>query len=228
MPRFMRIPFTVPVVLAAVALPSLALAQSSACSPDDSDAYAQAQAMTVKASSSTQPVHFQSEAKACPAKGACQWKQRSYLIQADTVLAGPERNGFRCAYYVTAKGKPMAGFLPSANLEPAQAPRTLDLAFLTGRWVSGDNDITFSAAANGQIHAEGLATYASGTTVNTGDFSEDAKPGGEELRFGDSQDEASCLVTVQRRGPYLLVSDNLRCGGLNVSFQGLYVRGNTK
>jgi hypothetical protein len=221
----MRIPFTLSVMLAAVALPSLALAQSSSCGPYDFDAYAQAQVMTLKASSPKQPVHFQSEAKACPAKGACSWKQRSYLIQADTVLAGPEQNGFRCAYFVTAKGKPMAGFLPSANLEPAKAAKTLDLAFLTGQWVGGDSDITFTAAANGQVHAEGLSTYVTELTANTGDFSGDVKPGGEELRFG-SEDE--CLVTLQRRGPYLLVSDNLQCGGVNVSFRGLYVRAKKK
>jgi hypothetical protein len=224
----MRLLFTLPVVLLAVALPSLAQAQSSSCSPYDSDAYEQAQAMTVKASSPKQPVHFQSEAKACPAKGTCRWKQRSYLIQADTVLAGPEQNGFRCAHYVTAKGKPLAGFLPSANLEPARAPRTLDLAFLTGRWVAGENDITFTAGANGQVHAEGLATYTTDMGANTGDFSGDAKPGGEQLRFGNPEAEDECVVTVQRRGPYLLVSDNLRCGGVNVSFRGLYARVKTK
>jgi hypothetical protein len=150
----MRILFTLPVVLLAVALPSLAQAQSSSCSPYDSDAHAQAQAMTVKASSPKQPVHF--------------------------------------------------------------------------HWVAGENDITFTAGANGQVHAEGMAAYTSETTTNTGEFSGDTKPGGEELRFGNPQAEDECLVTVERRGPYLLVSDNLRCGGVNVSFRGLYVRVKTK
>lgn len=212
-------------MIAAWTLPSLALAQSSSeCGPYAFDAHAKAQVFTIKAPTPKQPVNFQSEANACPAQGACGWKQRSYLIPGDTVLAGPEQGGFRCAYYVTAKGKPLAGFLPSANLEPAKGEKVLDAAFLAGTWVYEDADIVFTSKAGGLLHAEGTATAVVNETANTGDFSGDVKPGGEELRFGDPKEEDSCLVTIQRRGPYLLVSDNLQCGGLNVSFKGLYIR----
>ncbi|WP_223645369.1 hypothetical protein [Corallococcus sp. EGB] len=221
----MRTSLSFSLIIAAWTLPSLALAQPSAeCGPYDFDAQAKAQVFTIKAPTPKQPVSFQSEAKACPAQGECGWKQRSYLIPGDTVLAGPEQGGFRCAYYVTAKGKPLAGFLPAANLEPAKGEKGLDAAVLAGTWVYAENEIVFTSKAGGLLHAEGNATAVVNGTANTGGFAEDVKPGGEELRIGDPKEEDECLVTVQRRGPYLLVSDNLQCGGLNVSFKGLYIR----
>jgi hypothetical protein len=33
---------------------------------------------------------------------------------------------------------------------------------------------------------------------------------------------------VHRRGPYLLASDNINCGGLNVRVNGIYTRATTK
>ena len=44
---------------------------------------------------------------------------------------------------------------------------------------------------------------------------------GGHLETGDASD---CKVWLRRVGPWLIVDDNLACGGLNVSFRGLYRR----
>jgi hypothetical protein len=49
------------------------------------------------------------------------------------------------------------------------------------------------------------------------------KQGAKELVFRDDSG-ADCDVTMRRRGPYLVVDDNRNCGGLNVTFEGIYVR----
>lgn len=36
--------------------------------------------------------------------------------------------------------------------------------------------------------------------------------------------EFDCKVWMRRVGPWLVVDDNLACGGLNVSFRGVYRR----
>ncbi|MGH6843688.1 MAG: hypothetical protein ACRECU_02990, partial [Methylocella sp.] len=40
----------------------------------------------------------------------------------------------------------------------------------------------------------------------------------------DKGDEGDCKVWMRRLGPYLLVNDNNNCGGMNVSFSGVYTR----
>jgi hypothetical protein len=46
--------------------------------------------------------------------------------------------------------------------------------------------------------------------------------------FKEGDDESSCVVKLHRRGPYLVVSDNGNCGGLNVSFGGIYTKARKK
>ncbi|MCC8971908.1 hypothetical protein [Bradyrhizobium brasilense] len=42
------------------------------------------------------------------------------------------------------------------------------------------------------------------------------------MKFGDGTDELDCQVTMQLVGKFLVVGDNLHCGGTNVSFSGVY------
>jgi hypothetical protein len=40
----------------------------------------------------------------------------------------------------------------------------------------------------------------------------------------DQGEEVDCRVRMRRLGSFLLVEDNRRCGGINVSFSGIYQR----
>jgi hypothetical protein len=143
------------------------------------------------------------------------------------VLAAGEANGFRCVLYVTAKGSRIANFLPSAALEPAPEGR-LDPAFLVGTWKSRDPGaqiILTPGEEDGAIAAEGGAIWEGDRpgAVHMGEFSGEATPTGGVLTYR-GEEENDCEVTIRRRGPYLVVSDNLRCGGVNVTFSGVYVK----
>jgi hypothetical protein len=192
------------------------------CAPYDRR-YEQAPLMQVKIGVADGKVHFQQKPEPCPPEPqTCALRQRAYLVPGDVVFVSSENQGFRCAYYGTAKGDIVAGFLPVAALEAAEDDGNLNSSFLAGTWTMlGQNPITFSAAANGKVHATGKAAWQGRPgVVHSGSFSATVELQGDSAQFRDSD----CDVKIRRRGPYLVASDNSRCGGMNVHFQGIYVK----
>ena len=189
--------------------------------------YEEAPLMQVKAGVAQGKVHFQRRAEPCPPNPeSCPSLQKAYLVPGDVVLAGSVVHGFRCAYYGTAKGDIAAGFLPANLLEPARNDGDLDSAFLSGTWTMlGQNPITFTAAGEKAVQATGMASWQGRPgVVHSGSFSARARLQGDSAEFRDSAVGGTCEIKIRRRGPYLLVSDNNQCGGMNVRFQGIYVK----
>lgn len=58
--------------------------------------------------------------------------------------------------------------------------------------------------------------------MHTGELDHDAKPSADRMSFGNGPDELDCQVTMQLVGTWLVVGDNLNCGGASVSFSGIY------
>jgi len=199
---------------------------AESCVPYDRR-YEEAPLMQVKASIADGEVHFQRKAEVCPpGPESCPVRQKAYLVPGDVVFAGSELRGFRCAYYGTARGDIAAGFLPADVLEPAQDDGKLDSAFLSGTWTMlGQNPITFSAVGEREVQAKGKAIWRGRpSVVHSGSFSARAELQGDSVDFRDSTGGGNCEVKIRRRGPYLIASDNSRCGGMNVRFQGIYVK----
>jgi len=170
-------------------------------------------------------VYLYKETKRCPGDQACPSLQKAYLVDGDIVFAGPANQGFRCTYYGTSKGKIIAGFLPEENLTPENEQPTLTAEFLLGTWRFGDDSIEIKAAGAGKVKAHGHATYQTSETVNEGEFTASAAvPAPAELVLRDGEGDAMCEVKLRRRGPYLVASDNNQCGGMNVSFEGIYTK----
>jgi len=85
------------------------------------------------------------------------------------------------------------------------------------------NPITFSASDGKKVQATGKATWHGRPGVaHYGSFSATAEPEGNSAEFREPP--GRCQVNVHRRGPYLIVDDDSRCGGMNVRFQGIYVK----
>lgn len=53
-------------------------------------------------------------------------------------------------------------------------------------------------------------------------MSGEAAPKGDQAVFVDAEDE--CHVSLTLLPPFLLARDNNRCGGMNVRFDGVYMR----
>ena len=208
-----------------------AAAGPSECELYDS-AYEQAALFKVMAAEREQRVYFYSHPNTCVDSKPCTARRKTYLVAGDVVFGGPENGGFRCAYYGSAKGTLIAGFLPVKNLQPISGQDELSAQFLAGNWQMSlgpklaPNTIVIKTAGSGKVSATGSAYYQTAETVNEGSFESDSmmvNKGARELVFRDDSG-ADCQVTVHRKGPYLVVDDNRNCGGMNVTFGGIYVR----
>jgi hypothetical protein len=196
-------------------------------------AYKGAPLFKVKTGAGMQRVYFYSRPQHWPDSRPCRSRGKAYLVPGDVVFGGPEKHGFSCAYYGGAQGVLVAGYLPVENLESIADEGALSGQFLAGTWMmsfgakSTPNSIEIKPAGPGQVNAAGEAYYQTAQTINEGSFECPAVPvkdGAKELVFREGDGEGACEVTVRRRGPYLVAGDNRNCGGLNVTFEGIYTR----
>jgi len=193
-------------------------------------AYENAPLFVVKTSPGEQRARLYKKTEPCPKDKPCGSRQKAYLVSGDVVFAGPPNRGFRCAYYGRPNGKIIAGFIPIDNLKALAEDPGMSIDFVIGTWNYENDSIGIKAAAAGQVSGDGQATYQTAETVNEGSLSAQAPlaAGQKELVFKEGNDESSCVVKLHRRGPYLVASDNNNCGGLNVSFSGIYTKAKKK
>lgn len=193
-------------------------------------AYESAPLFVVKPGAGRHRVYLYRRKQLCPDDKPCAARQKAYLVSGDVVFAGPPDRNFRCVYYGTTKGRIVAGFIAADSLAPFVEKDGLSTDFLIGIWNYEADSIQIKAAGAGQVSGEGQATYQTAETVNEGEFSAKTPivAGQTELVFKQSDDEYSCIVKLYRRGPYLLAADNGNCGGLNVTFNGIYTKAQTK
>ncbi len=175
-------------------------------------------------------VFCQKDAKSCPvcpADAACQSK--TYVIPADLVITAQSFGGYRCVlYYNRRSGQDYAGYVPEDRLEP-QPAASLAQGDWTGTWRNGDNSIVLRDKA-GKLSAKGDAYWPSKNPSrkaapggpHIGEMSGLAAPKGAKVAFEDSEGE--CHVDLTLLPPFLLAKDNGNCGGVNVSFNGVYTR----
>jgi hypothetical protein len=174
----------------------------------------------------------------CPS-AAAQCRLASYLVPGDRVLTGDRVGGFRCVFYRPANGRETSGFLPEAALvdQPTSSPALADWA---DRWVRDDEASITIKVKGVALALRGDATWGAHDPervrrggVNTGDIDAVARPRGNLLAIGSGYDGASppdvtkvddCRARFRLFGPYLWVEDNTGCGGMNVTFTGVYSR----
>jgi hypothetical protein len=176
------------------------------------------------------------ETAACAAKG--------YLVANDRVVVTGAQGAYACATFTgpAPKFSSTTGLLPLSALADAPAAEADDWR---GTWRSGDEqEIDIKKAAGGAIAIEGNASYGGSDpervargAVNVGQISATLTPANGKAAFsaGDDGeaapydanpgDDSVCRVRLWRLGPYLVAADNVMCGGMNVTFTGVYSRG---
>lgn len=174
----------------------------------------------------------------CPSeRPSCRLK--SYVVPGDAVLAGGSVGGFRCVTVRSAKGTVTSGFLPKAVLVEAP-PTTPRLGDWTGEWVRDREASITIQARDDALSVKGDATYGPLDpervklgAINVGGFDAVARPRGNVLTTRADYDGSKaaaavnaddCLVRLRLFGRYLVVDDNNACGGLHVTFDGVYSR----
>ncbi|KAF1013344.1 MAG: hypothetical protein GAK31_03493 [Stenotrophomonas maltophilia] len=173
----------------------------------------------------TPRVYLLGDSDGCPGRGEPACRQRSYVVNGDTVVTGRDLGRYRCAFFPNKVGG-SAGWVDRSRLQPLvqPAPTLQDWA---GDWHDGDNGLKIRVQGT-QLQVDGDAYWPSANPTlearpggpNIGAVSAAATPYGSRVDFI----EDSCTVRAQILGEVLWVADNSGCGGMNVRFDGVYRR----
>ncbi|MCI0735510.1 MAG: hypothetical protein L0Y50_04460 [Beijerinckiaceae bacterium] len=175
---------------------------------------------------------------ACPsAESAC--KLKAFPLPGDDVLVIAGDGPYVCATFKSPGGIETSGWLARAALQivpPEPAPPQQ----WEGKWRrDGEAEILLKSRGDA-LKVSGEAMWGSGDpqrvkrgAVHTGELGGEGTPRDQTLaigydpgrsRFPPAQDGEDCAARLRLLGRYLTVEDNGACGGMNVSFTGLYVR----
>jgi hypothetical protein len=197
-------------------------------------------------------VHFVmngSDHAGCPNAGAV-CAGHAFLVPGDAVVVTGTAGEYACATFAgpAPAARSTSGWLPRAALVAPSATIEANAGSAgdwLGDWRSGpEQQIRIARAAGDRIALDGDATWGASNPdrvkrggVNTGEFSATVALAGGHLAFlvGDAgnplpydaqraKNETLCGLRLWRTGPYLVVADNLQCGGNNVTFTGVYRR----
>ncbi len=149
--------------------------------------------------------------------------------QGDLVAPGITQDGWSCAMVGG-----WSGWVPNDRLAPVPATPAITTRQWLGTWVNthvgAGRDrliLTHSRAGHGVIRVDGKAYYTNAAhSVNYGGLGGDALAMGPFLHIVDQSDQPGCILDLTynpANGTFRAV-DNQRCGGFNVSFDGVWRR----
>ncbi|MBX7170009.1 MAG: hypothetical protein K1X72_03555 [Pyrinomonadaceae bacterium] len=168
-------------------------------------------------------IYFYGDDENCPNGKNC--RQKSYLIAGNEVIISRKFGEWACVWYQPKKGYETVGWISLKNLEFLNLDKSTDS--LAGSWKFYDNEIQIKKSKNlNTFEVKGNAFWkGSANNVHVGELDGKAVWNSETLKYGeDDKDEFACKVTFNLVGNYLIVSDNMNCGGANVTFSGVYLK----
>jgi hypothetical protein len=166
------------------------------------------------------------EREDCPKGKNC--RRKSYLVPNDEIIVSRTFGGFACGWFQPKKGSETVGWIKVDNLEWIETDQRPEPKDWLGEWRFYENSIVISKSKTSEsFEVKGDALWRGlGDNVHIGELDEQAKPFENKLKLGESEtDEFACKVSMRLVGKYLVVSDNLNCGGANVTFSGVYRKG---
>ncbi len=171
--------------------------------------------------------YFRNESSSCPNDSdAC--RSQAYVVPGDTVLTGMTRGEFVCVQYLGERSHRI-GYVRQNEIAPQQIDRSPPLSAWAGAWHSGGGaeggDVIELRPQGTALAISGNATWDSGNPggVNLGVVEGTVTPQGNAATFTDP-DVGDCRMEMTLASSFLVVSDNGKCGGLNVTFSGIYRR----
>ena len=166
--------------------------------------------------------YFYGEDEGCPGP-ASKCRQKAYLIPGDEVITSRTFGDWVCAWYQPTRGSETVGWLAADSLGAVATAENAPLARWLGTWGFYNNSLRVSRGPRVDVLAvSGDATWqgVNPGNVHVGELSGTGTPVDNILKLGE--DPEDCQATLRLVGPYLLVSDNRQCGGVNVTFDGVY------
>lgn len=160
----------------------------------------------------------------CPESAACRTK--NYVVPGDTVITNRERGDFVCAWYSPRKGWTTVGWLKASDLDfPLSRVAVADRSWI-GDWRYAENSITITPnKLAGFLNVSGNAFWKGlGDNVHIGELDGAFPYTGGVLEYSSGDSQYDCRATLRLVDVFLVVSDNMNCGGANVTLSGIYRR----
>lgn len=174
-------------------------------------------------------IYFYGDDENCPKGKNC--RQKSYLIPNNEVIVSRTFGNFACSWYQPAKGSETVGWIPLDKLEFLEILTIPGMDIWSGKWSFYDSSIEIAKTGTKDVYkVTGNAFWKGlGDNIHIGELDGEAKLAGAKLKYGEEDTgEYDCKVTMQRVGNFLIVADNMNCGGVNVTFSGVYQRKKAK
>lgn len=177
---------------------------------------------TVIGSKTTKSYFFNDDRDDCPGGKNC--RAKSYIVGGDKVIVARNYGEFACVWYTPVQGYETVGWVRADTLRLAPPAAKPAMSAWHGTWKYADNNITFTDnKLAGFLNVTGDAIWKGlGDNVHIGELDGRFAPEGNVLEYSDGDDEYDCKATMRLIGDFLVVADNLHCGGANVSFSGVY------
>jgi len=173
-------------------------------------------------------------------------RQKEFVIAGDELITISSSSEYLCSSYVSHQGVVTSGFLPRKTIEtlPVNDLKIIDWSGkwkrgVIGKWLRKTDKSEINIKISGKkLFVDGFTTWGMFDSrrvesggVNFGELSNEASIEGGVAYLGYDprksklhDDDSECRVRMKMLGRYLIVEDNSACGGLNVSFTGLYVK----
>lgn len=183
----------------------------------------------IKGKKSEKIYFYGDDEKDCPNSEKCRLK--SYIIPNDEVIVSRKFGNFVCAWFQPKKGSETVGWVSLDKIEFLDMVKSVGKEDWTGNWKFYDSEIKIAPTAKPDVYKiTGNAFWKGlGDNIHIGELDGDAKLVATNLKYGeDDEDEFSCKVTMKLINRFMIVSDNMNCGGANVSFSGVYRRSSVK
>lgn len=213
-------------VLVAVLCPSAALAQDRDDGVDRTcrnglftDGETKFRLAKVVGGKGSRRAHFFGDTDGCPEPGP-KCVDRHYLVAGDEVIVSKTLGEWVCAWYQPRKGSETVGWLYAPQLSFVETDPSPALESWLGAWKFYENALRITRGKEpGTLAVEGDALWRGhGDNVHVGSVGAQARPDGDALTL----EEDECRVSLRLVGRLLVADDNMRCGGFNVSFSGVY------
>jgi hypothetical protein len=170
-------------------------------------------------------LYFFNDWDGCPQKGAaCQTK--AYVVPGDRLLLGKTHGEWSCAWY-QGKSRETVGWVRNRDLV-TQTQAAVQTADWLGTWkqvYKGPGRIGVSRVGD-TLQVDGDTRWIGQYTEHFGDIAGKLAIAGGHGHLGPAggKETLDCAADMVRIGEFLIVHDNGQCGGVNVRFDGLYVR----
>jgi hypothetical protein len=226
-----------------LALPAVVLASGAVTAHAGPAGCEQGKVVLARVVATEARVHFiagRGERTACPsADSGC--RQKAYLVPGDEVLVDTADGPYVCTFFKSQTGTETRGWLPRAAVQ-ITPPESVPLRQWDGKWRRDREAQIVIKSTQNELDVSGNAMWGSYDrqrvkrgAVHVGELRGKGKPRGQMLALGWDPDRANfpspgdqapddCAAKLELYGRYLVVEDNKGCGGINVSFGGIYIR----